>query len=72
VRRLRVQLTVLLALLGLLVVAWGATIFLGARDAARTNAALLSTVERFDGLRRRSASSAGASSASTPAAAPSC
>jgi signal transduction histidine kinase len=55
VRRLRVQLTVLLALLGLLVVAWGATIFLGARDAARTNAALLSTVERFDGLRRRSA-----------------
>jgi hypothetical protein len=55
VRRLRVQLTVLLALLGLLVVAWGATIFLGARDAARTNASLLQTVERFDGLRRRSA-----------------
>jgi signal transduction histidine kinase/HAMP domain-containing protein len=55
VRRLRVQLTVLLALLGLLVVAWGATIFLGARDAARTNASLLSTVDRFDALRRRSA-----------------
>jgi hypothetical protein len=35
VRRLRVQLTVLLALLGMLVVAWGAAIFLGARDAAR-------------------------------------
>jgi signal transduction histidine kinase/HAMP domain-containing protein len=55
VRRLRVQLTVLLALLGLLVIAWGATIFLGARDAARTNASLLSTVDRFDALRRRSA-----------------
>jgi signal transduction histidine kinase/HAMP domain-containing protein len=55
VRRLRVQLTVLLALLGLLVIAWGATIFLGARDAARTNASLLSTVDRFDTLRRRSA-----------------
>jgi len=55
VRRLRVQLTVLLALLGLLVVAWGATIFLGARDAARTNASLLTTVDRFDALRRRSA-----------------
>jgi hypothetical protein len=55
VRRLRVQLTVLLALLGLLVVAWGATIFLGAHDAARTNASLLSTVDRFDDLRRRSA-----------------
>ena len=54
-RRLRVQLTVLLALLGLLVIAWGATIFLGARDAARTNASLLSTVDRFDALRRRSA-----------------
>ena len=34
-RRLRVQLTVLLALLGMLVLAWGAAIFLGARDAAR-------------------------------------
>ena len=54
-RRLRVQLTVLLALLGLLVVAWGATIFLGARDAARTNASLLTTVDHFDALRRRSA-----------------
>ena len=36
-RRLRVQLTVLLALLGLLVVAWGSAIFLAARDAARSN-----------------------------------
>ena len=53
-RRLRVQLTVLLALLGLLVVAWGATIFLGARDAARTSESLQSTVDRFDQLRRRS------------------
>jgi signal transduction histidine kinase/CHASE3 domain sensor protein len=55
VRRLRVQLTVLLALLGLLVVAWGATIFLGAHDAARTNASLQSAVDRFDNLRRRTA-----------------
>ncbi|HEV8371808.1 MAG TPA: ATP-binding protein [Actinomycetota bacterium] len=53
-RRLRVQLTVLLALLGMLVVAWGATIFLGARDAARTSQSLQSTIDRFDQLRRRS------------------
>jgi len=51
-RRLRVQLTVLLALLGLLVVAWGAAIFLAARDAARSNASLQTTVERVDELRR--------------------
>src|SRR5919206_2749352 len=51
-RRLRVQLTVLLALLGLLVVAWGAAIFLAARDAARSNVSLQSTVERVDLLRR--------------------
>jgi signal transduction histidine kinase/HAMP domain-containing protein len=51
-RRLRVQLTVLLALLGLLVVAWGAAIFLAARDAARSNVSLQSTVERVDSLRR--------------------
>jgi two-component system, OmpR family, phosphate regulon sensor histidine kinase PhoR len=52
VRRLRVQLTVLLALLGLLVLAWGAAVFLGARDAARTSASLQSTVDRVDELRR--------------------
>jgi CHASE3 domain sensor protein len=51
-RRLRVQLTVLLALLGLLLLAWGAAIFLGARDAARSNVSLQSTVERVDLLRR--------------------
>jgi CHASE3 domain sensor protein len=51
-RRLRVQLTVLLALLGMLVVAWGAAIFLGARDAARSNASLQATVDRVDELRR--------------------
>jgi len=51
-RRLRVQLTVLVALLGLLVVAWGAAIFLGARDAARSSASLQSTVDRVDELRR--------------------
>ena len=51
-RRLRVQLTVLLALLGLLVVAWGAAIFLGARDAARSSVSLQSTVDRVDLLRR--------------------
>jgi PAS domain S-box-containing protein len=51
-RRLRVQLTVLLALLGLLVVAWGSAIFLAARDAARSNTSLQSTVERVDQLRR--------------------
>ena len=54
-RRLRVQLTVLLVLLGLLVVAWGATIFLGARQAATRTATLQSEVDRFDLLRRRSA-----------------
>ncbi|HYY82394.1 MAG TPA: ATP-binding protein [Actinomycetes bacterium] len=51
-RRLRVQLTVLLALLGLLVAAWGATIFLGAHEAAHRNASLQSEVDRFDQLRR--------------------
>jgi CHASE3 domain sensor protein len=51
-RRLRVQVTVLLALLGMLVVAWGAAIFLAARDAARSNNSLQSTVERVDELRR--------------------
>ncbi|HYN18527.1 MAG TPA: CHASE3 domain-containing protein, partial [Actinomycetes bacterium] len=51
-RRLRVQLTVLLALLGMLVVAWGAAIFLGARDAARSNASIQSTVDRVDELRK--------------------
>ena len=51
-RRLRVQLTVLLALLGMLVLAWGAAIFLGARDAARSSVSLQSTVERVDLLRR--------------------
>jgi signal transduction histidine kinase/CHASE3 domain sensor protein len=51
-RRLRVQLTVLLVLLGMLVVAWGAAIFLGARDAARSNVSLQSTVDRVDELRR--------------------
>jgi two-component system, OmpR family, phosphate regulon sensor histidine kinase PhoR len=54
VRRLRVQLTVLLALLSLLVVAWGAAIFLGARDAARSNASLQATAERVDELRQAS------------------
>ena len=39
-RRLRVQLTVLLALLGMRVLAWGAAIFLGARDAARSTASI--------------------------------
>lgn len=51
-RRLRVQLTILLALLGLLVMAWGATIFLGARDAARNSASVQLTVDRVDGLRQ--------------------
>ena len=51
-RRLRVQLTVLLALLGMLVLAWGAAIFLGARDAARSGASIQSTVDRVDELRR--------------------
>jgi signal transduction histidine kinase/CHASE3 domain sensor protein len=52
VRRLRVQLTVLLALLGMLVLAWGAAVFLGARDAARTSASLQTTADRVDELRR--------------------
>jgi signal transduction histidine kinase len=51
-RRLRVQLTVLVALLGMLVLAWGAAIFLGARDAARSGASIQSTVDRVDELRR--------------------
>ena len=51
-RRLRVQLTVLLARLGMLVVAWGAPIFLGARDAARSSASIQSTVDRVDALRQ--------------------
>ena len=51
-RRLRVQVTVLLALLGLLVVAWGSAIFLAARDAARSSTSLQSTVDRVDELRR--------------------
>ncbi len=51
-RRLRVQLTVLLAMLGLLVAAWGATIFLGARNAALLNASEQVKVSRFDELRR--------------------
>ena len=51
-RRLRVQLTVLLALLGMLVLAWGAAIFLGARDAARSSASIQSSVDRVDELRR--------------------
>jgi signal transduction histidine kinase/CHASE3 domain sensor protein len=55
VRRLRVQLTILLALLGLLVVAWGSAIFLGARDAARSNQSLQERDDRFDGLRQHSA-----------------
>jgi signal transduction histidine kinase/HAMP domain-containing protein len=52
VRRLRVQLTVLLALLAMLVLAWGSAIFLGARDAARSNASVQATVDRVDELRR--------------------
>ena len=51
-RRLRVQVTVLVALLGLLVVAWGSAIFLAARDAARSSSSLQSTAERVDELRR--------------------
>ena len=51
-RRLRVQLTVLLALLGMLVLAWGAAIFLGARDAARSSASIQSSVDRVDELRQ--------------------
>ena len=51
-RRLRVQLTVLLALLGMLVLAWGAAIFLAAGDAARSSTSIQSTVDRVDELRR--------------------
>jgi CHASE3 domain sensor protein len=47
-----VQLTVLVALLGMLVLAWGPAIFLGARDAARSGASIQSTVDRVDELRR--------------------
>jgi PAS domain S-box-containing protein len=54
VRRLRVQLTVLLAMLGLLVAAWGATIFLGARNGALLNASQQFQVSQFDQLRRTS------------------
>jgi signal transduction histidine kinase/CHASE3 domain sensor protein len=54
VRRLRVQLTILLALLGMLVVAWGSIIFFGARDAARSNALLQSTAEGIANLRGHS------------------
>jgi hypothetical protein len=52
VRRLRVQLTVLLALLGMLVLTWGSAIFQGARDAARSNASVQLTVDRVEELRR--------------------
>jgi CHASE3 domain sensor protein len=51
-RRLRMQLTVLLAPLGMLVLAWGVAIFLGARDAARSSASIQSSVDRVDELRR--------------------
>ncbi len=51
-RRLRVQLTVLLALLGLLVVAWGATVFLGARTAADSSTAMEVMTDRGEQLRR--------------------
>ncbi len=53
-RRLRVQLTVLLVMLGLLVAAWGATIFLGASNAALLNSSQQFEVNRFDLLRRGS------------------
>ncbi len=51
-RRLRVQLTVLLALLGLLVVAWGATVFLGSRTAAGSSTSLEAVTDRGEQLRR--------------------
>src|SRR6266571_2244270 len=51
-RRLRVQLTVLLALLGLLVVAWGATVFLGAHTAADSSTAMEVMTDRGEQLRR--------------------
>src|SRR5206468_8906835 len=49
--RLRVQLTVLLAMLGLLVAAWGATIFLGARNGQVSTESRQFEVSRFDELR---------------------
>jgi PAS domain S-box-containing protein len=51
VRRLRVQITVLLALLGLLVIAWGATVFLGAHSAASSSTSLEYVIERGEQLR---------------------
>src|SRR6266702_28998 len=51
-RRLRVQLTVLLALLGLLVVAWGATVFRGAHTAADSSTAMEVMTDRGEQLRR--------------------
>ncbi len=54
--RLRVQLTVLLAMLGLLVAAWGATIFLGARNGQVSTESRQFEVSRFDELRRATAS----------------
>ena len=51
-RRLRVQITILLALLGLLVVAWGATVFLGAHNAAGSSTSLESMIDRSERLRR--------------------
>src|SRR6266540_3837786 len=53
--RLRVQLTVLLAMLGLLVAAWGATIFLGARNGQVSTESRQFEVSRFDELRRAAA-----------------
>jgi PAS domain S-box-containing protein len=55
VGRLRVQLTVLLAMLGLLVAAWGATIFLGARNGELSTESQQFEVGRFDELRRAAA-----------------
>jgi PAS domain S-box-containing protein len=52
VRRLRVQITVLLALLGLLVIAWGATVFLGAHSAVGSSTSLESAIDRGEQLRR--------------------
>jgi signal transduction histidine kinase len=54
-RRLRVQLTVLVALLGMLVLAWGAAIFLGSRNAARSNASIQSTVDPVSPFRAMAA-----------------
>jgi PAS domain S-box-containing protein len=47
-----VQITVLLALLGLLVIAWGATVFLGAHSAAGSSSSLESVIDRGEQLRR--------------------